>query len=195
MPKIIKDLDDKIIDSCMNLFCIHSYDRVEMKMIAKDCGIAVGTLYNYYDSKWEVFYKVLTLFWDNILTKLDVLYQKDIDDAPKFTKAVELLRKGLENKTSLSTVFYDSRGLSESDKVKVKEIYDEVIRSISRFLRPLAKKSEIANWDQVEKRFAEHILLTLTHMDYELEETGLLTEGIVSAMEQVLKVSKVELNQ
>ncbi|GEM_PF-4280622 len=195
MPKIIRDLDDKIIASCKNLFFIHSYDSVEMKMIAKDCGIAVGTLYNYYDSKWDVFSKVLSLFWDNILRELDELYNRDNDDSQRFYNAVGLLGKELENKTSLSTVFYDSRGLTESDKLKVKEIYDEVISSISRFLRPLSSKSEISNKEQVEKRFAEHILLTLTYMDYKLDETDLLAKGIVVAMEQVLKVSKVEFNQ
>ncbi len=51
MPKIIKDVD-KILQNCaMNLFITYGYLNVDMKMISEKSGIAVGTLYHYYENK------------------------------------------------------------------------------------------------------------------------------------------------
>ena len=53
MPKIIKDVD-KILQNCaMNLFITYGYLNVDMKMISEKSGIAVGTLYHYYENKQQ----------------------------------------------------------------------------------------------------------------------------------------------
>lgn len=51
MPKIIKNLKEKILISAMELFNDFKYKDVTMSGIAKKTGIAVGTLYNYYPNK------------------------------------------------------------------------------------------------------------------------------------------------
>ena len=46
MPKIIKNLEENIFNAAFELFSEYGYQDVDMKMIAKKVGIAVGTLYN-----------------------------------------------------------------------------------------------------------------------------------------------------
>ncbi len=55
VPKVIKNLKEKITRSAFQLFADKDYNDVNMKDEADDAGIAVGTLYNYYSNKQELF--------------------------------------------------------------------------------------------------------------------------------------------
>ena len=51
MPKIINNLEENILSAARRLVAEQGYAAVTMRAIAKECGIAVGTFYNYYPSK------------------------------------------------------------------------------------------------------------------------------------------------
>lgn len=59
MPKIIKDIEERIFNAALKLFAERGYNKVNMKMVAKEAGIAVGTLYNYFPNKLGLFLSVL----------------------------------------------------------------------------------------------------------------------------------------
>ena len=57
-------MDDKkkaIFNSAKNLFSKKGFKDTNISDIAKDAGIAVGTYYNYYSSKEELFLKILVI--------------------------------------------------------------------------------------------------------------------------------------
>lgn len=62
MPKIIPDLHNRILDAASNLFSSIGYANTDMKTLSKDLCISVGTLYNYFPSKPDLFLAV-TLRW------------------------------------------------------------------------------------------------------------------------------------
>ena len=51
----------KILDVSKKLFYDIGYDNTSTKMIAKEVGIAEGTIFNYFDSKSEIFFEVFFL--------------------------------------------------------------------------------------------------------------------------------------
>lgn len=51
MPKIIDNLEENLLSAARRLIAEHGYAAVTMRAIAKECGVAVGTFYNYYPSK------------------------------------------------------------------------------------------------------------------------------------------------
>ena len=51
MPKIIENPEENILSAARRLVAEQGYAAVTMRAIAKECGIAVGTFYNYYPSK------------------------------------------------------------------------------------------------------------------------------------------------
>lgn len=63
MPKIIKNLDEEIAKTALKLFKNNPYQNVSMRKIASEVGIAVGTLYNYYPNKWELYIEVFEESW------------------------------------------------------------------------------------------------------------------------------------
>lgn len=63
MPKIIENLNEEISKKALKLFRDNSYQNVNMRTIASEVGIAVGTLYNYYPNKWELYLEVFEESW------------------------------------------------------------------------------------------------------------------------------------
>ncbi|RAK05356.1 TetR family transcriptional regulator [Halanaerobium saccharolyticum] len=63
MPKIIKNLEEEIAKTALELFNDNPYQNVSMREIASEVGIAVGTLYNYYPNKWELYINVFEESW------------------------------------------------------------------------------------------------------------------------------------
>jgi AcrR family transcriptional regulator len=63
MPKIIQNLNEEIAKTALELFKDTSYKNVSMRKIASEVGIAVGTLYNYYPNKWELYISVFEESW------------------------------------------------------------------------------------------------------------------------------------
>ncbi len=49
---------EKILNISSNLFFSKGYDKTSIKVIAKEVGIAEGTIFNYFDSKSEIFFEV-----------------------------------------------------------------------------------------------------------------------------------------
>ncbi|MFW5979709.1 MAG: TetR/AcrR family transcriptional regulator [Halanaerobium sp.] len=63
MPKIIENLEEEITRTSLKLFQENPYQNVSMRQIASEVGIAVGTLYNYYPNKWELYIGVFEESW------------------------------------------------------------------------------------------------------------------------------------
>lgn len=51
MPKIIENLQQRILDTARSEMTEGGYSGLGIRMVAKKCGIATGTVYNYYPSK------------------------------------------------------------------------------------------------------------------------------------------------
>src|SRR5690554_1471343 len=77
MPKIINNLEERIYKSAFTLFVQKGYKKVSMKSVAEETGVAVGTLYNYYANKEELFLSVLKHRIKQIYLILDGLVEQD----------------------------------------------------------------------------------------------------------------------
>jgi AcrR family transcriptional regulator len=71
MPKIIKDLKPQIKQAALDLYETIGYDNVSMRGIAKKVGIAVGTLYNYYPNKNDLFLSSLEESWSQTIDNIE----------------------------------------------------------------------------------------------------------------------------
>jgi len=71
MPKIIKGVRKDAIKCASELIASGEYDGFSMRNIAERCGIAVGTLYNYFASKQELLMAVIESGWSLTLEKID----------------------------------------------------------------------------------------------------------------------------
>ncbi|KFZ26173.1 MAG: HTH-type transcriptional regulator AcrR [Candidatus Izimaplasma bacterium HR2] len=81
MARISKEdqevVKNKIIEVSRRLFNDVGFDKASTKMIAKETGIAEGTIFNYFSSKDEIFFEVFYL--DHINDMDEGIYKHDTD--------------------------------------------------------------------------------------------------------------------
>ncbi|MFA6621595.1 MAG: helix-turn-helix domain-containing protein [Candidatus Caldatribacteriota bacterium] len=77
MTKIIDKLDEKVNETAFRLFAEKGYSGVTMKMVAEDVGISVGTLYNYYSNKQDLFISVFKKVFDQTYLTLESIIERD----------------------------------------------------------------------------------------------------------------------
>ena len=80
MPKIVENLRERIVEETKKQIVENGYSEVTMRSIAKACGIGLGTIYNYYESKDFIVATYMSKDWNECLSKIqnDINNNKDI---------------------------------------------------------------------------------------------------------------------
>lgn len=66
-----------ILDAAADLFSRKSYHEVMMEDVAKMTNVAKGTVYNYFSSKEELYFSIMSLRMENLINSLDEKIQKE----------------------------------------------------------------------------------------------------------------------
>ena len=70
MPKRIPDLDSRILSLSRQTLLEQGYNALSMRTLAAQCGVAVGTLYNYYPSKAALVARLILDDWQQMLLRM-----------------------------------------------------------------------------------------------------------------------------
>jgi AcrR family transcriptional regulator len=114
MPKIIKDIEQKILTIAEELFTTYSYEEVDMRQIAKRVGIAVGTLYNYYPNKKQLHVKVFEYSWKNTFIQLDEVIASSKLPEEKLKMYIKELYQAVQRRNGLGRELFGKGALLES---------------------------------------------------------------------------------
>ena len=71
MPKIIENLDVKLMGEARKQICESGYANVTIRSIAKACGVGVGTVYNYFPSKDALLATYMFEDWRNCMEAIN----------------------------------------------------------------------------------------------------------------------------
>lgn len=104
MPKIIENLEEEIAKTSLKLFKENPYQNVSMRKIASEVGIAVGTLYNYYPNKWELYIGVFEESWKETYQILKKNCKKTENNYLK--QYIEVLYSEMKKKKSIVRELY-----------------------------------------------------------------------------------------
>ncbi len=91
MPKIIKNLEQKILESSEDLLKQVGYDGMNMRLLAQQLGIAPGTIYNYYSGKSEICYRIFSRSWEQTKENIKAIASSDIPEAQKGSQLVSAI--------------------------------------------------------------------------------------------------------
>ena len=72
MPKIIENLQDRLIGEAKKQISQNGYGAVTIRSIAGGCGVGVGTVYNYFPSKEALIATFLLEDWRGCVGEIEV---------------------------------------------------------------------------------------------------------------------------
>lgn len=76
----MKDTKTELFNAARELFCEHGYKDTNVSMVTRKAGIGVGTFYNFYSSKEQLFLEVFQA--ENLLLKRQAVGSVDLDGDP-----------------------------------------------------------------------------------------------------------------
>ena len=82
MPKIIENLESKLIEEARKQIGESGYGAVTIRSIAKGCGVGVGTVYNYFPSKDALLATWLLRDWKECTTAINAVSTYSDSPAP-----------------------------------------------------------------------------------------------------------------
>ena len=81
MPKIIENLESRLIEEAKKQIEESGYGAMTIRSIAKACGVGVGTVYNYFSCKEELLATHLLEDWKQCITAIEAV--STYSDAPR----------------------------------------------------------------------------------------------------------------
>jgi uroporphyrinogen III methyltransferase/synthase len=91
---------DRILEAAADLFSQKSYHEVMMEDVAKMVGVAKGTVYNYFSSKEELYFSIMSLRMENLFNSLNEKIKSEhnsIDSLRSFTLHVYMFMMKYQN--------------------------------------------------------------------------------------------------
>jgi AcrR family transcriptional regulator len=71
MPKIIENLEIKLMEEAKKQLEQSGYGALTIRSVAQACGVGVGTVYNYFSSKDELLAAYLLGDWKDCISEID----------------------------------------------------------------------------------------------------------------------------
>jgi AcrR family transcriptional regulator len=156
MARISKEKQEvirkRILDVSKERFKIDGFENTSTASIASEVGIAEGTLFNYFDSKTELFFEVFGEEYRTILNKEDIILTDHIVDDlyQHFQKQFQMMFKiprGFVSELIIASVKMARKKPERFQKLV--EMDFQLIESISHYIDQLVQKEIIRKVDSM----------------------------------------------
>lgn len=138
MPKIIENLREQILNEAKKQLSEQGYEKTTIRSVAQECGIAVGTVYNYFKSKDILIASLILEDWNDCIQSI-ATYPKEDRRAflehihislSAFEKKHDKLFKDKEATKTYNTVFFERHRLLRSQLSQlIKPLTDDAFLS------------------------------------------------------------------
>lgn len=130
MPKIIENAREKIIEEGREKLISEGYRALNIRDVAKVCGIGTGTVYNYFSSKIELVRAIFGDDWDKTIKLIGKCKNSEEPFKSKLQDIYLSMRKFLQ---TYVTIFYEIAMVEKYEKndenefQKFYEAFEELI--------------------------------------------------------------------
>jgi AcrR family transcriptional regulator len=159
MPKIIENLEARLIDEAEKQITKNGYGAMTMRSVAKGCGIGVGTVYNYFSCKEELVAKFLLKDWNEALADFDAISENSQTVRPVARHIYDCLTAFARRHAAIFQDFSASASFGASYSQ-----YHRILRQ--QLSKPLRKFCE----SDFAAEFAAEALLTWTMASKDFDE-------------------------
>lgn len=166
MPKIIADAKRNIMTTTKQLLFDCGYADMTLRGVAKDCGIAVGTIYNYFSGKEDLVGSIMAEDW--MWTRESM--QAECEQAQSITFGIKAIYDSIVHFAGL----YEPVWSDYASSGRMPDRYDErhlmLRHQIGEVLRSLLYRFERAADESLVPLMSEMILCTAVQKDINYQD-------------------------
>lgn len=153
MPKIIMNLQSTLLAKAKALLLEKGYRALNMRDVANGCGIAVGTLYNYYDSKEALVSSVLLADWNEDLANTETALSK----ASAEIDGLELIFRTIRSFYIRYNLVFDKFG---AVRVIPPEVHEKLVGQLSDLIASFRSRFSPCPDEALSRFLAENLIFT-----------------------------------
>ncbi len=141
LPKTLINIKEDILVVTRQLLHEEGYGKLNMRTIASKCGIATGTLYNYYKSKQEIVGEIMKSEWCMMIRRVDQAVKSDGNLMDKLEVIYNELGTLMNN---AHNIWFDTSSIDvgKNELNNIKSHKDELLNSLTDIILILVRDSE-----------------------------------------------------
>lgn len=141
MPKALINVKEDILMVTRQLLHEEGYGKLNMRTVAAKCGIATGTLYNYYKSKQEIVGEIMRMEWCMMIRRVDQAIKSDGNLMDKLGVTYNELGTLMNN---VHNIWFDTSSIDvgKNELNNIKSHKDELLKSLTDRILILIRDSE-----------------------------------------------------
>jgi AcrR family transcriptional regulator len=97
-----QDRRDRIVDAGLALLAERDYERIQVRDVAEEANVALGTLYHYFSSKEHLFAEVLVRWAGTLRTNISRRPLRGATDAERLTQVLDRSVRAFQRQPSLA---------------------------------------------------------------------------------------------
>ena len=173
---------EAIMSQCRKLVMKNGIAGVNMRSVASSCGIALGSLYNYFPSKSALIAATVESVWTDIFYGL-----KQPEPFNSFIKAVQWVHQSLHSGSLTYPGFFTLHSLSfaNQDTQSARQLMQKHFANIKRHLLDALNRDIHVRADAFDVRFTPQGLVNLSF--YSVIAAVLKEEGDISTLNGLLQ--------
>ncbi len=140
MPKIIDEAQNKILAAARRQLFEAGYTGLSVRQLARECGIAVGTVYNYFKDKDTLVATVMMEDWVKALAEMDRVCRDAADVAAGFAGICAAIRAFAGLYESVWDQFSKAGGSSGVVNSRHRMLREQIAARIQPLLERLGKE-------------------------------------------------------
>ncbi len=165
MPKIIENLEEKILEQAKSQLFEKGYQSMTMRSVAEACGIAVGTVYNYYKSKDVLVAEIMLKDWLTILADI----KRNCESALNIHEGFKTMYDGVASFVEKYDTVWTQYGKDISIRHEMPMQFDWLITQLSDILNEILVRCHGEEDDYISVFLSEILLNTATKKDFKYE--------------------------
>ncbi len=128
--------DELIRQAAIRVFAHEGFHRARMETIAREAGVAVGTIYNYFESKRDVLLAVFEAEFEEQISFFEGLQQSGLSIPEQIAQILQGHFSLLREKTELAQVLLQERfNPGEGFKEKLSNFHRKVVERIEALIQ------------------------------------------------------------
>lgn len=162
MPKKILNLKDHILENACSLMTRLGYDQFNIRELATQCGIASGTLYNYFPNKDELLTAIIQKYLDDFMKSFNSVSNEPIALFPKLQKIYDLIKNFVDKSHDIwkQHDVLNIKILINKHQLKKQQIFDQLTQMMALLIQKEldCKTISLLEIDMLPNHFAAFIV-------------------------------------